>query len=135
MKKYNLDQDLKIFYVTASSFPQGIPAAYQELGKRVPLSIGRTLYGISRPEGGPIIYRAGVEESYEGEAEKYGCDSLILKKGTYISSVMKDYMKAPELIGCEFKALLDSPGLDPEGYCVEVYLSNVEVRCMIRMEA
>jgi hypothetical protein len=31
MEKYNLDQDLKIFYVTASSFPQGIPAAYQEL--------------------------------------------------------------------------------------------------------
>ena len=135
MEKYNLDKDLKIFYVTASSFPQGIPAAYQELGKRVPLQIGQTLYGISRPEDGQIVYRAGVEESYEGEAEKYGCDALILKKGTYISSILKDYRKAPELIGCEFKALLDSPGLDPQGYCVEVYLSDVEVRCMIRMEA
>jgi hypothetical protein len=135
MEKYSLDKDLKIFYVTASSFPEGIPAAYQELGRLVPLSKERTLYGISRPEGGPIIYRAGVEELYEGEAEKYGCPSLVLKKGTYISSILKDYMKAPELIGCEFKALLETPGLDPQGYCVEVYLSGVEVRCMVRMGA
>lgn len=135
MEKYSLDKDLNIFYVTASSFPEGIPAAYQQLANLVPLTKDRTLYGISRPEGGPIVYRAGLEQSYEGEAEKYGCAALILKKGTYISSILKDYMKAPELIGCEFKALLETPGLDPQGYCVEVYLSDVEVRCMIRMEA
>jgi hypothetical protein len=135
MEKYHLDRDLKIFYVTATSFPEGIPAAYDQLSKLVPLNKDRILYGISRPENGPITYRAGVEELYEGEAEKYGCESLILKKGTYISSILKDYMKAPQLIGCEFRDLLDTPGLDPQGYCVEVYLSNVEVRCMVKMES
>lgn len=134
MEKYNLDKDLKIFYVTATSFPEGITAAYDQLSKLVPLNKDRILYGVSRPENGSIVYRAGVEELYEGEAEKYGCESLILKKGTYISSILKDYMKAPELIGCEFRTLLETPGLDPLGYCVEVYLSNVEVRCMVRMD-
>ncbi|SHF28706.1 transcriptional regulator [Pedobacter caeni] len=135
MEKYHLDRDLKIFYVTASSFPEGIPAAYDQLTTLVPLNKDRILYGVSRPETGPIIYRAGLEELYEGEAEKYGCESLILKKGTYISSILKDYMKAPQLIGCEFRDLLDTPGLDPQGYCVEVYLSDVEVRCMVKLES
>lgn len=37
-------------------------------------------------------------------------------------------------IGKAFKELLAIPGIDPEGACVEWYLSNKDVQCMVRLK-
>ncbi len=133
METITLDHDIKVFYTTAKSFPDGIMDAYGELFKFVPPSSGRIYYGLSRPENGGVIYKAAVEETYPGEAEKFNLKTLIIKKGNYISSVLTDWMKDTTQIGRVFTELIAQPGLDPEGYCVEWYFSEKDVRCMVRL--
>jgi hypothetical protein len=70
----------------------------------------------------------------EGEAEKLNCKTLVLKKGKYISLTVNDYMKDLSSIEQAFKQLLSYPGLDPQGYCVEWYLNEIVVKCMIRLK-
>ena len=129
------EHDIKVFYITATSFPDGIQAAHEELHALVPFSTDRKYFGISRPgNNGPIIYQAAAEEIKKGEAEKLNCDTLILKKGKYISLTIYDYIKDLQSISKAFQQLLTTPGLDPQGYCIEWYVSNKDVKCMIRLE-
>lgn len=136
MEIFILERDIKVFYVTAGSFPEGVPDAHAGLHKLVPFSMDRNYFGISRPENnGPIIYRAAAEEKSPGEAEKYHCDTLILKKGKYASITLNDFRKEPQSIGKVFRELLARPDLDPQGYCVEWYVNDKEeVRCMVRLK-
>jgi len=134
METYKLEKDIKIFYVTAKSFPEGIQEAHDRLHAMVPFSKERKYFGISRPENNIIIYRAGTEESYAGEAEKYKCDTLTIKEGNYVSAVVIDFRKDKTSISKTFDKLLKQSNLDPEGYCVEWYANDKEeVRCMIRL--
>jgi hypothetical protein len=92
-------------------------------------------FGLSRPENNSgIVYKAATEETFEGEAEKYNCETLIIKKGNYVSIVLNDYRKNLSSIGLAFKELLSHPNIDPQGYCIEWYLSEKEVNCMVRLE-
>lgn len=136
MEEITLDKNIKVFYVTAKSFPDGIQEATDELHKIVPFSAERNYFGISRPEnGGAIVYKAATEELESGEAEKYNCDTLVLKKGKYIGLKINDFRKDIMAIGKAFEELLKQPNLDPQGYCVEWYATNDEsVRCMIRLD-
>jgi hypothetical protein len=133
METTTLDDDIKVFYVTAKSFPGGIMEAHQKLHSLTPFSNGRRFFGLSRPENGIIVYKAAAEEMGGGEAEKLNCDTLIIKKGKYICLTINDFMKDIQSIGKAFKELLANPGLDPDGYCVEWYLNDKDVKCMIRL--
>jgi hypothetical protein len=134
MEIITVNTDIKVFYITAKSFPEGILEAHQTLHKLVPFSPDRRYFGISRPESYSIIYRAATEETYPGEAEKLKLDTLILKKGNYISETLKDYQKDVSAITRTFDELLKHPGIDPEGYCVEWYTSMNDMICMVRLK-
>lgn len=135
METITLDKDIKVFYVTASTFPEGILAAHQCLHAKIPYSTERKYFGISRPENnGEVVYRAAAEEMKEGEGATLNCDTLVLEKGKYISLTVLDYMKDLSSIDKAFRQLLASPDLDPEGYCVEWYLTDKDLRCMIRLD-
>jgi predicted transcriptional regulator YdeE len=133
METITFDKDIKVMYVTAKSFPDGILEAHQKLHAKVPFSKERKYFGISRPENGPIVYKAAVEETKPGEAKKLNLDTLTLKKGKYISATIRDYMKDAESIRRTFITLLASPDLDPNGYCVEWYFNEKDVHCMVRL--
>ena len=129
------DKDIKVFYVKATSFPEGVIPAHEKLHALVPFSKERKYFGISRPENDmDIVYRAATEETFHGEAEQYKCDTLILKKGRYVSTIVKNYTADTTSIGKAFDKLLQRPDLDPQGYCVEWYLSEKDVQCMIRLK-
>lgn len=135
MEIFTFDKDITVFYVTATSFPAGIMAAHEQLHTYLPLLHERKHFGLSRPEGNEgIVYRAAAEETYPGEAEKFHCETLVLKKGKYASLYVADFVKNFQEIDQAFRQLLQLPGLDPQGYCVEWYLDNTDVRCMIRLE-
>lgn len=134
METTTFDKDIKIFYITAASFPEGIMDAHKNLHALVPVTKNRKYFGISRPEHGVIRYKAAAEELYNGEAEKLYCDTMILKKGKYISLTISDYIKDLQSINSAFKELLSNPDIDPEGYCVEWYVTNKDVKCMIRLK-
>lgn len=129
-----IDNDIKVFYVTATSFPEGIMDAHKKLQGMVPFSKDRRYFGISRPENGIIVYKAAAEEINPGEAEKWNCDTLVLKKGKYVCETVNDFMNGLQSIGDTFKTLLSRPGIDPEGYCVEWYFNDKDVKCMVRLQ-
>ena len=133
MKTINFDNDVKVLYVQAVSFPDGILAAHQKLHGVIPYSTERKYYGISRPENGSIVYKAGAEELNPGEAEEFKLDTLILKKGNYACIDIHDYMKDIPAIGQAFNQLTELPNIDSQGYCVEWYLNDKDVKCMVRL--
>jgi hypothetical protein len=135
METITFENDITIMYKTATSFPEGVMAAHEALHAVVPFSTDRGYYGVSRPEsGGGIVYRAAVEELKPGEAASFGLDTLVLKKGNYISITIADFMKDPKIIGQTFQQMLEHPGLDSQGYCVELYFNDKDVKCMIRLK-
>ena len=136
MEKINLVHDIKVFYVTATSFPQGIGEATQKLHSLFPFSKERKIFGLSRPENNEeIIYRAAAQEMFEGEAEKLNCETLTIPKGTYIAISVNDFRKDVMSIDRAFQQLLKQQNLDPQGYCVEQYATDKEaVTCMIRLD-
>jgi hypothetical protein len=129
-----IDRDIKVLYEQAASFPDGVKEAHEKLHSLFPFSTQRKYFGISRPENRVIVYKAAVEEIAEGEAEKFGLPTMILKKGNYISIIIHDFMKDIPAIGRTFQQLLSHPGIDPEGYCVEWYFNMKDVRCMVRLK-
>jgi len=135
MESIFLEKGIKIFYVTATSFPEGIQGAYQKLHSLIGSPTGRKFFGISYPEmPSKIIYKAAVEESYPGEGEKLGCETFVIKKGQYISIYIKDFMKDIPKIGQSFQELLADERIDPKGCCVEEYINDKDVRCMVRLK-
>jgi hypothetical protein len=135
MESIFLDQDIKVFYVTASSFPDGVQEAYQKLHSLIGSPAGKRFFGISYPETpSKIIYKAAVEESYPGEGEQLGCETFVIKRGQYISIYIKDFMKDIPKIGRSFQELLTDQRIDPKGCCVEEYVNDKDVRCMVRLK-
>jgi len=134
MENYFLENDIKVFYVEANSFPDGILAAHQKLHALIPFSDKRKYFGISNPDKtGTISYRAAAEELIEGEADKLNLETLILKQGNYCSIVIKNYLKDVADIGRAFNTLLSNANIDPQGACVEWYLNDRDVQCMVRL--
>lgn len=132
MEQYILDKDLSLFYVTATSFPLGVGGAFDKLRSLLPEGDDRIFYGISRPEGnGGIVYRAAAEEAYPGEGLEKGCETFLVRKGTYLSEYLTDWKKDESSVGRTFHKLLDQPGLDPNGYCLEIYPNDKDVRCLV----
>lgn len=134
MQQYKLDKDLLLVYITADSFPDGVLAAHKKLHGLIPFSTQRKYFGISYPDAnGAIIYKAAAEELTEGEAAEKDLETWLLKAGTYSTITIKNYMDDLPAIGAAFKTLLTHPKLDPNGACIEWYLSKKDVQCMVRL--
>jgi len=135
METYFLEQDIKTFYVEASSFPEGVKAAFQKLHSLVKSPLTRQFFGISYMEKpGKIIYKAATRETYAGEGAELSCETFIIRKGEYSSIYIKDFMKDISSIGKAFEELLKHPQLDPKGYCLEIYEGMNNVRCLVPLK-
>jgi hypothetical protein len=135
METITLEHDIEVFYVQADSFPMGIQAAFEKLTALLGDMTGRHLYGISRPEGGHgIVYRAAVAAKTPGEGATYGLDSFIVRKGTYISEILEHYKQHLLDVSPTFDRLLHRPDIDPQGYCLEDYFNDTDIRCMVPLK-
>ena len=130
---YKIDKDIKVFCVKASSFPEGIQEAYRKLNSIAPASAERRYFGLSRMEIGEINYWAAAEEIEPGKSEKFGCESIVIKSGNYIGKLVPNFMNDIPEIGKTFQELIKEPDIDPDGYCVELYLNDKDVQCMVRL--
>lgn len=135
MERFTLDENIKVFCVPAKSFPEGVLEAHQKLHGMVPYSQNRRYFGISRPEDGKIAYKAAAEELIVGELKQHGLDEFNIGAGEYIYIVIKDYMQNIPAIGEAFNELTSQPDIAPNGYCIEWYLSDKEVKCMVKLKA
>lgn len=134
MEEYQLPESISAMYITASSFPEGVLAAHQKLHRLVPRTDERKYFGISFPnQNGTIIYKAAAEEIGDGEAEKLSLEAYLIKKGTYISIDIHDFMNNVDAIGKAFQELIADPRIDPNSACVEWYVTDNDVKCMVRL--
>jgi hypothetical protein len=135
MEAYTIPQDIHTVYVQATSFPQGVKAAHEKLRATVPDSDGRRFFGISHPnEKWEIIYQAVAEELHPGEAASFGLETFTIRKGSYISEVLKDWMKQEGKIKEIFEKLLAHSDTSRNGYCLEEYLNETDMRLMVVLE-
>jgi hypothetical protein len=129
-----LERDITTLCVTATSFPEGVLAAHEKLHALVAFSPNRKYFGISYPIGqGKIMYQAATEMTAADDADTLGCDVFFIKKGQYLSVLIPNFHSDVPSIGRTFQALLDDPRIDPHGYCLEWYLNDTDVRCMVRL--
>jgi hypothetical protein len=134
MEKFTLEEEIKVFCETAKSFPDGIMKAHQELESILTCSKQRRYFGItSRNAKGNFVYDAAAEEIYQGEAEELGCEKFLIERGQYISLLIENYKSDISAIGKAFELLTAYPGTDPQGYCIEWYLDENDVRCMVKL--
>jgi hypothetical protein len=134
MEKYHLPEDITAMYITAGSFPDGVLAAHQKLHGTVQRTNERKYYGISfRDKSGTIIYKAAAEELREGEAESLGLATYVIRKGDYISIDIHDFMHKVTSIGETFQKLISDPRIDPNGACIEWYMNDDDMKCMVRL--
>lgn len=135
METVAINHNISLLYVTASSFPDGVMAAHQKLHALFPFDAKRSYFGLSRPEqGGGIIYKAAAEELIPGEAKELGLATITIKAGKYLSVTVTDFMKDIPAVGKAFQELLAQPGIDMEGYCVEMYPNQTDIKCMVRLQ-
>lgn len=133
MEHFSIDKDINVLCVTATSFPDGVMAAHQEIHRLAPEANARRYYGLSRPEKGAIAYKAAAEELYAGEAAEKGMEVITIRAGQYIGKDITDFMTNIAAIGQTFQQILQEPNIDPQGYCVEWYYNEKDVRCMVRL--
>lgn len=134
MQTYQVENDVPLFGIQATDFPDGVGQAWQDLHKKLPTTKGRSFYGVSHgTTGGGILYKACVEEAFAGEAESLGCERFVLPKGEYIGETVHHFMQQLPKIGETFQALLARDDYDKaNGRCVEQYLNDKDVVCMIK---
>ena len=136
MKPYFLDSDINVLCVTASSFPDGIMAAFDKLNSLIQSPTPRMIFGISYDDGNKnISYKAAAEENSAEEATRLGCERFTIGKGKYISEYIEDFMKNIPAIGHAFQEMCSDRRIDSNGYCIEMYLNdNKEVLCMVKLD-
>ena len=76
---------------------------------------------------------AAAKELYAGEGAKLGLETFIIRKGEFISMLLKDWRKEERLVEKTFRTLLADPDIDPKGYCLEMYLNENDMLCMVRL--
>jgi hypothetical protein len=77
---------------------------------------------------------AATTELQEGEGAQYHCPAFTIRKGLYLSQLVKDWCKEENKIKDTFDALLSDPRGDHNGYCLEEYVSDDDMRCMVPLD-
>ncbi|HMV43066.1 MAG TPA: dihydrofolate reductase family protein [Leptospiraceae bacterium] len=132
IQKIKIEKDINVFYVKAKSFPEGIHDAIDTLQTLTPKSKKRRFFGISNPDKkGVIQYKACAEELKKQEGKRLGLETFRIKKGMYLSILVKDFQKDPMQIGSAFQEMLFRPEIDPKGYCLEWYQNETDVLCLV----
>ena len=136
MEIYNLKNNIEVFYVTAVNFPEGIEDAYKKLYSILPENKMRNFFGISYPnENGNIIYKAAAEALFPGESEKYNLESFTIKKGDYISEKITNWKKDVSEVSNVFQKLLQDNRINRQnGYCLEMYVNDNDMICLVPIE-
>ncbi|WP_221391773.1 hypothetical protein [Dyadobacter sp. NIV53] len=134
MEQFEIKKEVRLICQQAESFPDGIMDAFSKLQASLPNCADRTWYGLSKPDHGDIIYKAAVTELSDTEAEVNGFESFIVTSGTYLTKIVTDWRQDTEVIGTAFNELLKDPQLDPSSYCVEWYLPDDKLMCMVKLK-
>ncbi len=132
MEDYIFENDILLACKRANKFPEGVQDAFEALHADIPFSIDRKFMSMSwMNESGGIVYLAGAE-LLEGESFP-NLEIFHFKKGKYRGTIIEDFMKDIPKIGQLFQTLWRDPEIDSEGYCVEWYFNEKDVKCFVKL--
>lgn len=132
MEQTTLTEDILVYCITATSFPDGILQAHQSLHALVPFDPQRKYFGLSWPDGEGIIYKAAAAELHEGELSQHNLETKLIESGNYLYIDIPDFMKNTQAIGIAFDELIHNDDIAPDGFCIEWYKQDDLCRCMVR---
>jgi hypothetical protein len=133
MEDYYFENDTAFACKRADKFPDGVQSAFETLHVHIPFSTSRKFFSFSwMNEKDEIIYLAGAEILTD---EIYpGLETFTFKKGKYRGTIIQDFMKDIPQMGKLFQELCRDPELDPQGYCVEWYYNELDVKCFVKLK-
>lgn len=130
MDSHTFQEDTPVFCLTSPNGRQGIDEAMTALKSLLPADGRRHFYGIFWPgrDGGTFKVAASRLDS-DPEAEHLG--TFIIQNGPYNSFYLTDYRSQPGLVEKTFEILRGQHEVDPEGYCLEWYVNEHDVKCLV----
>lgn len=133
MEQRKMDVNEQVLVIRATSFPDGVLQAHQQLHAAIGFDGIRRFYGISwfNPDG-TITYLAAVSALDAGEGERRDMETMVLESGIYNALMIRNFRSDIPAIGKAFRQLLELPERDPKGICVEYYPNTEDVYCMVR---
>lgn len=135
MDRYTLKQDVNVWGIEVSTFPDGVSEAFDKLVSMLPGGFDRSLYGICfMSDQGNLVYVAAAEEKEESEAEVYNCRRYTIEKGEYFVVTLKDWRRKTDQINNVFHEMLATARVDRMKPSVEWYKNNDEMKCMLKLE-
>lgn len=134
METMMLNEDISIFGFQVKTFPNGIDKAFDALVALVPEGVNRSYYGLSHmTNDNKVVYIAAVEEKKSGEAEKYNHTRYIIRKGKYISVLVRNWRQKTGSIKDVFHSMMDEKAIDHTAPCIEWYKNDDEMYCMLKL--
>lgn len=135
MEIHTIKKDVKVVCIPAKTFPDGILAAHQKLHSIIPYTDDRSYYGVSWGDGnGGIIYKAASTILDDSEMEHDDLESFTIKKGQYLYEILKDYRNNIPGIKTTFAKLLTDPRIAEDGFCLEAYMTEKDLWCMVKLK-
>src|SRR5689334_17592249 len=120
MDTYDLAKDIKIVCLKANKFPEGVPAAFDKLDKKLGATHQRTFYGVSYMEKDrSITYKAAATEITDGEGAKHGLEYFTIAKGKYLTETITNWKQKIADISPTFQKLMGDARFDGVSPCVE----------------
>ena len=132
----NIEFWINVFYIEAIDFPTGITESYQKLWEITGFKFDRRFFGISYMwEDSKIRYLASAEELTEWEWEILWADwTFYIKPWNYRYIDLADYRNDIALIKKTFDTLLKEPDIDSNWYCLEMFLNENDLRCLVLLK-
>ena len=132
MEDYYFEKDTVFACKRANRFPDGVQSAFETLHAQIPFSTIRKFFSFSWMNAqNEIVYLAGAEiltDEIYPELENF-----TFKKGKYRGTIIQNFMKDIPKMGHLFQELCRDPELDQQGYCVEWYFNENDVKCFVKL--
>jgi len=130
-KELEITDDIKVIYVKAETFPEGITAAFDKLETITGLK-NRHVYGITECTGEKLAYMACVKEEFDGEAVQLGLPVYEIPKGKYFYYTLKNWRENIDQIPQLFAQFDKMSGIKKQTICLEDYIGDDEMLVMVQ---
>jgi hypothetical protein len=130
--EYEFTDDIRVLYVQAEKFPEGITDAFYKLEALTGDLKDHHVYGITECTGEKLIYMACIKESFAGQAEQYGLPVYTIPKGQYLYYTLTNWRENIGQIPVLFDEFNTLPNVKKQTICLEDYLSDGAMWAMVQ---
>ncbi|RAV98998.1 hypothetical protein [Pseudochryseolinea flava] len=133
MEKITVQTPIQLVAKQVKTFPAGIGETFDHLANVLPHSMSRAYYGISWMEGEDIIYYAAAQQQHSEEIDQFALEPWTIESGDYLSITVLNWRSKTDSIKDVFHDLMQDKRIDDTKPCVEWYVSDYKMLCMIKL--